>query len=88
MFELKVFARSDALDRKLWRLNEQFKLQLRGEVFNLPNHPNYASGSVGGDLTSPSSLGRAAATPDVQAANPVIGSGGSRHIQLGAKFIW
>jgi len=27
-------------------------------------------------------------TPDVAAANPVIGSGGSRHIQLAGKIIW
>jgi hypothetical protein len=28
-------------------------------------------------------------TPDLgSASNPVLGSGGSRHIQLGAKIIW
>jgi len=27
-------------------------------------------------------------TPDAGVANPVIGSGGSRHIQLGAKLVW
>jgi hypothetical protein len=45
-------------------------------------------GSVGGGLTSPDSFGRSGATPDVEASNPVIGSGGSRHIQLGVKLIW
>jgi hypothetical protein len=70
------------------RLTERFRLQVRGEMFNVANHANFAVGSVGNDLTSPDSLGRANATPDVQAANPVIGSGGSRHIQLGAKIIW
>jgi hypothetical protein len=57
-------------------------------MFNVANHANFAAGSVGSDLTSPDSLGRASATPDVQKSNPVIGSGGSRHIQLGAKIIW
>jgi hypothetical protein len=78
----------DASVSKIWRLNEKLKLQFRAEVFNLLNHPNFSPSSVGGDLTSPSSLGLAVATPDVWAANPVIGSGGSRHIQLGLKLVW
>jgi hypothetical protein len=73
---------------KNFRLTEKLKLQLRGEFFNILNHPNFSPGSVGGDLADNSSLGLANATPDVQTANPVVGSGGSRHIQLGAKFIW
>jgi Carboxypeptidase regulatory-like domain len=82
------FVNWDASISKTWRLTESVKLQLRGEMFNAANHANFANSSVGNDLTSPGSLGRADATPDVQAANPVVGSGGSRHIQLGAKFIW
>ena len=27
-------------------------------------------------------------TPDIFASNPVIGSGGSRHIQVGLKILW
>lgn len=82
------FINWDASISKIWRLSERFKLQVRGEMFNVANHGNFAIASVGNDLTSPNSLGRANATPDVQAANPVIGSGGSRHIQIGAKIIW
>ena len=82
------FVNWDASVSKIWRLGERFKLQMRGEMFNVPNHSNFAGGSVGSDLSSPDSLGRAGATPDVEASNPVIGSGGSRHIQLGAKIIW
>jgi hypothetical protein len=78
----------DASVSKIWRLNERFKVQFRGEFFNLLNHANFANGSIGNDLTSPDILGRASATPDVEASNPVIGSGGSRHIQLGIKVIW
>ena len=40
------------------------------------------------DLSSPLNLGLARFTPDAAASNPVIGSGGSRHIQVGAKLIW
>lgn len=82
------FVNWDASISKLWRLSERVNLQVRGEMFNAANHANFANSSIGSDLSSPSSLGLAAATPDVQASNPVIGSGGSRHIQLGAKFIW
>jgi hypothetical protein len=82
------FVNWDASIGKIWKLGESVKVQFRGEVFNLLNHSNFAPGSISGELGSPDSLGRAGATPDVQAANPVVGSGGSRHIQLGVKFIW
>ena len=82
------FSNWDASIGKTWKLKERLKIQLRGEMFNVANHANFATGSVGNDLTTPDSFGRAKATPDVQKANPVIGSGGSRHIQLGAKIIW
>ncbi len=82
------FMNWDASIGKIWKLTERFKIQFRGEMFNAANHANFASGSIGTDLSSPDSLGRARATPDVQVANPVIGSGGSRHIQLGVKIIW
>ena len=82
------FLNWDASIGKTWKLNERVKIQLRGEMFNVANHANFATGSIGSDLSSPDSLGRASATPDVQKANPVIGSGGSRHIQIGAKIIW
>jgi Carboxypeptidase regulatory-like domain/TonB dependent receptor len=82
------FVNLDASISKIWRLGDRVRLQVRGEMFNVVNHANFAPGSVGSDLTSPDSLGRASAAPDVQASNPVIGSGGSRHIQLGAKIIW
>jgi hypothetical protein len=40
------------------------------------------------DLFSPSNVGTVIATPDVASSNPVIGSGGSRHMQLRARFTW
>ena len=55
------------------------------------NHPNFAA--VDTDLAddvdvSQPTVGLASNTPDVAASNPVVGSGGSRHIQLGIKLRW
>jgi Carboxypeptidase regulatory-like domain/TonB dependent receptor len=81
------FADWDGSIGKVWKLSEKFKLQFRGEVFNVLNHPAFAWGSIRKNMGG-SHLGVARGTPDVWAANPVIGSGGSRHIQLGLKFLW
>ena len=51
-------------------------------------HANFSPFSISGELGSPDDFGLAKATPDVETANPVVGSGGSRHIQIGAKVIW
>lgn len=80
------FANWDFSLSKMFRIGERVKFQLRGEVFNILNHTNFAGLET--DLSSPNSVGTMVYTPDIAAANPVIGSGGSRHIQLGAKFLW
>jgi len=80
------FVNWDASIGKFWQIKENLKLQFRAEFFNILNHPNFAG--VRGDLTTPDEFGRANTTPDVGASNPVIGSGGSRHIQLGLKLVW
>jgi hypothetical protein len=87
MFQGFGFHDWDASVGKTWRLTERFRLQFRGEVFNLLNHPLYSTGSIKKNLFS-TTLGAVRGTPDVWASNPVIGSGGSRHIQLGLKVIW
>jgi hypothetical protein len=68
------------------KLREHLTLQLRAEFFNILNHPNFAG--VDGELFDGPSVGQVINTPDVYASNPVMGSGGSRHIQLGIKFLW
>src|SRR5580658_5658426 len=78
---------------KNWHFTEQFRAQFRAEFFNIFNHPNFANpygGQNGFGFNDPSvqPFGCGCATPDVAAANPVIGSGGSRAVQLGLKLIF
>jgi hypothetical protein len=79
---------------KDWKLAERLKLQFRGEFFNIFNHPSFANpygvnlnyGRV--DPSNSAQFGCACATPDVGDANPVIGTGGPRNIQLGIKMVF
>jgi hypothetical protein len=66
---------------KLWKFKETYSVQFRVEFFNFTNHVNYAT--PGAD-PSKSSFGYSTSTPD--SSNPVLGSGGPRHIQFGLKL--
>ena len=76
---------------KNWKLGERLNAQFRAEFFNILNHPNFANpygGQNGLGLDDPSAppFGCGCVTPDVAAANPIIGSGGARATQLGLKL--
>jgi Carboxypeptidase regulatory-like domain/TonB dependent receptor-like, beta-barrel len=73
---------------KTWRLTERVNMQFRAEFFNVLNHPNFANPGIlfNNDLGFLDSFGLVTATPDVAGANPVIGTGGPRNIQLGLKL--
>jgi Carboxypeptidase regulatory-like domain/TonB dependent receptor len=91
LFPDSGFKNFDFSIAKNWHLGEKFRAQFRAEFFNILNHPNFANpygGQNGFGLNDPSvqPFGCGCATPDVAAANPVIGSGGSRAVQLGLKF--
>jgi len=82
---------------KKWTFGERLAAQFRAEFFNIINHPNFANPFGGqngfgiGGFNDPSIhgvFGCGCATPDKAASNPVIGSGGSRAIQLGLKLIF
>jgi outer membrane receptor protein involved in Fe transport len=79
---------------KNFKFGERLTTQFRAEFFNILNHPNFANpfggqnGYAHNDPSSPSTFGCGCATPDSAAANPVIGSGGSRAIQFGLKFLF
>ncbi len=91
LFRDSGFRNLDLSIAKNWHLGERVHAQFRAEFFNILNHPNFANpygGQNGFGLNDPSvqPFGCGCATPDVAAANPVIGSGGSRATQLGLKF--
>ena len=88
IFRGPAFANWDFSLSKSWKLSDRLRLQMRGEVFNILNHTNFDVFTMNTDVSSPFDVGLVRFTPDVAASNPVIGSGGSRHIQLGAKIIW
>jgi len=79
---------------KNFAFKERFGVQFRAEFFNLFNHPIFAnpygasSGTSGGqnDPSTPLAFGGTPGTPDVNAGNPIVGSGSSRAIQLGLKL--
>jgi hypothetical protein len=81
------FENWDTSVTKLVKFNERVRMQLRGEFFNVLNHPNFYASSATSRVAG-GTVGELVFTPDVYQANPVVGSGGSRHIQLGLKVIW
>jgi hypothetical protein len=76
---------------KNWKFTERYTAQFRVEFFNLFNRADFgtASGVGAPNAFDPSAgsggqFGCACTTPD--ALNPVLGSGGPRHIQFGLKL--
>jgi hypothetical protein len=81
---------------KAWKFKERLTAQFRVEGFNVLNHANFANpwGGISGygpaglfsDPSAPGNFGCGCNTPDVASANPVLGSGSARAIQLGLKL--
>jgi carboxypeptidase family protein len=94
MFRDSGFKNLDFSLFKDFKFKERFNAQFRVEMFNIFNWPlvanpwgsqnGWGGGSDAGG--SPTTFGCGCATSDVAAGNPLIGSGGSRDIQLGFKF--
>ena len=80
-------------------ITEKLRIQLRAEIFNIFNHPNFSNPllpSFAADMTSSVDpvTGRGTGflpitvTPDVGIGNPFMGGGGPRNIQLAMKLIF
>jgi hypothetical protein len=89
IFRVHPYYNVDFSVTKDWKFSERFSAQFRAEFFNFFNWGNFAipsALSAGVDPSANSQFGCACATPDVQGNNPVLGSGGPRHIQFGLKL--
>jgi hypothetical protein len=69
---------------KLWTFRERYSAQFRAEFFNLLNRADFPIPGT----TDPTrgSFGCSCFTPDTASTNPILGSGGPRHIQFGLKL--
>ncbi len=82
---------------KTTKITENVSLQLRSEIFNILNHPNFSSPLLPSFAADASYNGIDATgrgigflpitvTPDVGIGNPFLGGGGSRNIQFSARL--
>jgi outer membrane receptor protein involved in Fe transport len=90
-FDLSLF--------KTTAITDQVKVQLRAEVFNVFNHPNFSSPLLPSFIADAAFNGLTAdghgigflpitVTPDVGLGNPFLGGGGPRNIQLAVKLMF
>jgi hypothetical protein len=99
LFTGQGFRNVDFSVSKSQKFGERLTAQFRAECFNVLNHVTFTnpSGGPGGNSanlnparagSTKQGLGFAVNTPDQAGSNPVLGSGGARHIQLGLKLIF
>jgi Carboxypeptidase regulatory-like domain/TonB dependent receptor-like, beta-barrel len=86
MFRGFDFTNVDASLFKNMVIKERLTAQFRIEAFNLFNIPNMSLPS--GRPSNPGQFGCGCNTPDQDAQNPILGSGGARSLQLGLKLIF
>jgi carboxypeptidase family protein len=91
IFRDQGFRNWDFSVTKAFKVTERLNTEFKAEIFNVLNHPWFANpyGGPGGAAADPSAgagYGFTGVTPDTQASNPVLGSGGARAMQLGMKL--
>jgi hypothetical protein len=85
--ELPIYQLDLSLGRTI-ALHERLKLQLKGDVFNVLNHPMFGAGSL--NFATPNTFGVPATTLNVRLGglNALYQMGGPRSVQLSAKLVW
>ena len=80
---------------KTTKITERVSLQVRFEIFNLLNHPNFNPIPAGTTISQSkinnfpnTSFSTYAQTPDIASGNPFLSQGGPRAGQIGAKIIF
>jgi len=83
---------------KNWKFTERYHAELKVEFFNILNHPIFTNpGGIGtgAGFNDPSAGGGGAGqfgcgciTPDQASPDPILGSGGSRSMQLGLRLFF
>jgi hypothetical protein len=80
---------------KTTKITERMSLQVRFEIFNLLNHPNFnplpSSATISQskiDNFPNTGFSTYSQTPDIFAGNPFLSQGGARAAQIGAKVIF
>jgi hypothetical protein len=82
---------------KTTKITERMSLQIRFEIFNLLNHPNFnpipSSATLSAKKLLPANypttnFSSYSQTPDIAAGNPYLSQGGARAMQIGGKIIF
>jgi Carboxypeptidase regulatory-like domain len=92
LFRGPMYVNVDLSVAKIWKFRERYSAQFRAEFFNFLNRADYAPvpGATDPNKGFSGQFGCSCTTPDSSALNPnpVLGSGGPRHIQFGLKLIF
>jgi hypothetical protein len=84
LFTGPVYRNVDFSVAKLWKVKERYSAQFRVDFFNLFNRADFAGPGTDPSKGVTGGFGYATSTPDL--SNPVLGSGGPRHVQFGLKL--
>lgn len=69
IFRCPSFREWDFSMSKIWKFGERIQMQLRGEFFNILNHPNFDVFTLNNDVSVPSSVRTTIFTPDLGSAS-------------------